>query len=76
MSASGFLGLSVLGGPISTNTTRTAAAGTQAEDGGSGSNRGLFLDPRMVPTYGVAGSQTLSQTGPMDYVEAVGKVIV
>ena len=76
MSATEFSGLSVLGGPISTNTTRTTAAGTQAEGGGVSSDRGMFVDPRFASPYSVPGTAGNSQTGPMSFVEAVGKIIV
>jgi len=36
----------------------------------------MFVDPRFVSPYAVPGSGGNSQTGPMSFVEAVGKIIV
>jgi hypothetical protein len=36
----------------------------------------MFVDPRSVSPYGLQGRAVSSQTGPMSFVEAVGKIII
>jgi hypothetical protein len=76
MSQAEFAGLSVLGGPISPHSSRTTAAGTQADGGELSRDPGMFVDPRMVGRFASPHPVGSSQTGPMSFVEAVGKIIV
>jgi hypothetical protein len=76
MAGSGSTGLNVLGGTISTNTTRTSATEKQAESGDVANNDALYHDQSGVAAFHPPRPGQSSQTGHMSFVEAVRKVII